>query len=46
MQSKPLKTDGHSRISGQGTLPERKLSLKQQVFNEVIKFLGIAFIFG
>jgi fumarate reductase subunit C len=43
MQSKPLQTDGPSRISGQGTLPERKLSLKQRVFDEVIKFLAIAF---
>jgi hypothetical protein len=43
MQSKPLQTDGPSRISGQGTLPERKLDLKQRVFDEVIKFLAIAF---
>ena len=43
MQSKPLRTDGASRISGEGTLPERKLGLKQRVFDEVIKFLAIAF---
>jgi len=43
MQSKPLRTDGASRISGEGTLPERKLGLKQRVFDEVIKFLAIVF---
>ena len=43
MQSKPLQTDGASRISDKGTLPERKLSLKQRVFDEVVKFLAIAF---
>jgi fumarate reductase subunit C len=43
MQSKPLRIDGASRISGEGTLPERKLGLKQRVFDEVIKFLAIAF---
>ena len=42
-QSKPLQTDGPSRISGQGTSPQRKLSLKQRVFDEIIKFLAIAF---
>jgi hypothetical protein len=43
MQSKPLQTDGASRISGEDTLPEHKLSLKQRLFDEVIKFLAIAF---
>ena len=43
MQSKPLRTDGASRISGEGTLPERKLASKHRVFDEVIKFLAIAF---
>jgi len=43
MQSKPLRTDGAPRISGEGPLPERKLGLKQRVFDEVIKFLAIAF---
>ena len=43
MQSKPLQTDGASRISGEGTLHERKLSLKQRAFDEVVKFLAIAF---
>ena len=43
MQSKPLRTDGAPRISGEGPLPERKLGLKQRVFDEVIKFLAIVF---
>src|SRR5438034_11245577 len=43
MQSKSLQTDGASRISGEGTSPERKLGLKQRLFDEVIKFLAIAF---
>src|SRR6202047_1592558 len=43
MRSKPLQTDGPSRISGEGTLHERKLSLKQRAFDEEIKFLTIAF---
>jgi fumarate reductase subunit C len=43
MQSKPLQTDAASRISGEETLPERKLSLKQRVLDEVIKFLSIVF---
>ena len=43
MQSKSLQTDAGSRISGEGTLPERKLGLKQRLFDEVIKFLAIAF---
>jgi fumarate reductase subunit C len=43
MQSKPLHTDSASRISGEETLPERKLSVKQRVLDEVIKFLAIAF---
>ena len=38
MQSKPLQTDGASRISGEDT----QRSLKQRVFDEVIKFLAIA----
>jgi uncharacterized membrane protein YobD (UPF0266 family) len=42
MPSKPLQTDGASRISGEGTLPERKLSLRQRVFDEIVKFLAIA----
>src|SRR6202043_2169945 len=42
MPSKPLQTDDASRISGEGTLPERKLGLKQRLFDEVIKFLKIA----
>ena len=42
MRSKPLQTDGSSRISGEGTLHERKRDLKQRVFDEVIKFLVIA----
>jgi hypothetical protein len=33
MRSKPLQTDGASRISGESTLPERKLGLKQRVFD-------------
>jgi hypothetical protein len=41
MQSKPLQTDLPSRISGEGTLPEGKLSLKQRVFDEVVKLLAI-----
>ena len=32
-----------SRIPGEGTPHERKRDLKQRVFDEVIKFLGIAF---
>ena len=32
MQSKPLQSDGVSHISGEGTLPEQKLSFKQRVF--------------
>src|ERR1700730_13106304 len=43
MQSKPRQTNGASRISGEGTLPERKLGLKQRLFDEVIKFLAIVF---
>ena len=42
MQSKPLQTDDASPTSGEGTLHERKLSLKQRVFDEVVKFLAIA----
>jgi hypothetical protein len=42
MQSKPLQTDDASRTSGEGTLPKRKLSLKQRVLDEVINFLAIA----
>jgi hypothetical protein len=42
MRSEPLQTDGASRISGEGTLPKHKLDLKQRLFDEVIKFLGIA----
>ena len=42
MRSKSLQTDDASRISGEGAFPERKLSLKQRVFDEVIKFLAIA----
>jgi hypothetical protein len=41
MQSKPLQTDLPSRISSEGTLPEGKLSLKQRVFDEVVKLLAI-----
>ena len=43
MQSKPLRTDGASRISGEGTLHEHTRGLKQRLFDEVIKFLAIAF---
>jgi hypothetical protein len=43
MRSRPLQTDSASRISGEGTLHERKRDLKQRVFDEVIKFLTIAF---
>jgi hypothetical protein len=32
-----------SRIPGEGTPHERKRDLKQRIFDEVIKFLGIAF---
>src|SRR3984893_18202406 len=50
MRAKPIQTDDVSRISGEGTLHERKLGLKQRLFDEVIKFLAIAFylwvIFG
>src|SRR3984893_10321176 len=42
MQSKPLQADGASRISDEGTLHERKLSLKQRAFDAVVKFLAIA----
>jgi hypothetical protein len=41
--SKPLQTDDASRISGEGTLPERKRDFKQRVFDQVIQFLAIAF---
>ena len=40
MQSKPLQTDGPSRISGEDTLPERKLRLKQRVFDEITLLSG------
>ena len=43
MQTKPLQSSGASRISGEGKVPERKLGLKQRLFDEVIKFLAIAF---
>ena len=43
MRSEPLQTDGASRISGEGTLHDRKRGLKQRVVDEVIKFLTIAF---
>src|SRR5438445_8544738 len=43
MQSKPIQTSGASRISGEGTLPERKRDLKHRIFDEVINFLAIAF---
>ena len=43
MRSRPLQTDGASRISGEGGLRERKPGLKQRVVDEVIKFLAIAF---
>jgi hypothetical protein len=32
MRTEPLRTDGASRMSGEGTLPERKRDLKQRVF--------------
>jgi hypothetical protein len=41
MQSKPLQSDGASRISGEGTLPKGKLGLKQRLFDEVVKFLAM-----
>ena len=43
MRGKPLQTDDTSRISGEGKVPERKLGLKQRLFDEVIKFLAIDF---
>jgi hypothetical protein len=43
MRTKPLQRSGASPISGEGTLLERKLGLKQRLFDEVIKFLAIAF---
>jgi hypothetical protein len=43
MQSKPPQSDGASRISGEDTLPKGKLGLKQRLFDEVVKFLAIAF---
>src|SRR5438874_2987369 len=43
MRSEPLQTDGASRISGEGTLHDRKRGLEQRVVDEVIKFLTIAF---
>ena len=43
MQTKPLQSSGASHISGEGKVPERKLGLKQRLFDEVIKFLAIAF---
>ena len=43
MRSEALQTDGASRISGEGTLHDRKRGLKQRVVDEVIKFLTIAF---
>jgi fumarate reductase subunit C len=43
MQTKPLQSGGASRISGEGTLPERKRGLKQRLFDQVIQFLAIAF---
>src|ERR1700730_2843251 len=42
MRAKPIQTDDVSRIFGEGTLHERKLSLKQRAFDEVVKFLAIA----
>jgi hypothetical protein len=42
MRSKLLQTNGASAVSGEGTLHERKHGFKQRVFDEVIKFLGIA----
>ena len=43
MRAKPIQTDDVPRISGEGTLHERKPGLKQRVFDEVVKFLAIAF---
>jgi hypothetical protein len=43
MRTRPLRSGGASRISSEGTLPERKLGLKQRLFDGVIKFLAIAF---
>ena len=43
MQTKPLQSGGASRISGEGTLSERKRGLKQRLFDQVIQFLAIAF---
>ena len=42
MRAKPIQTDDVSRISGEGTLHERKPGLKQRLFDEVVKFLAIA----
>ena len=41
MQSKPLQTDVLPHLRS-GTPPQRKLGLKQRVFDEIIKFLAIA----
>jgi hypothetical protein len=43
MRSKSLQTDGASSISCEGTSHERKPRLKRRLFDEVIKFLAIAF---
>ncbi len=43
MPSKPLQPDATSRISDGGIPHERKSGFKQRVFDEVIRFLGIAF---
>ena len=42
MLSKPLPTDGASRIFGEGTPHEHKRDFKQRIFDEVTKFLTIA----
>ena len=43
MQAKPIQSDGASRTSGEDAPDERERNLKQRVFDEVIKFLAIAF---
>ncbi len=42
MNSGPQQTKAPSRVSGEGTRPERKPGFKQRVVDEIIKFLGIA----
>lgn len=41
MRSKLLESNGASRISDQVRVTERKLGVKERLFDEVIKFLAI-----